>query len=204
MEIEALKELVNEVQRQKSERQNIELKSCNGGFPKRIYDTLSSFSNQDSGGVIIFGMTDKPSYEICGVYDPEDVQKKIMENCKQMFPEVRALITMCEINGKMIVAAEIPGVETVYRPVYYAGVGRIKGSYIRIGDADEPMNEYEVYSYEAFRRRVRDDLRVVDRAKAEMFDNEKIEAYLKAVKQDKGNLTGNVPDSDILEERIKD
>ena len=115
MEIEALKELVNEVQRQKSERQNIELKSCNGGFPKRIYDTLSSFSNQDSGGVIIFGMTDKPSYEICGVYDPEDVQKKIMENCKQMFPEVRALITMCEINGKMIVAAEIPGVETVYR-----------------------------------------------------------------------------------------
>lgn len=199
MEIEALKELVNEVQRQKSERQNIELKSCNGGFPKRIYDTLSSFSNQDSGGVIIFGMTDKPSYEICGVYDPEDVQKKIMENCKQMFPEVRALITMCEINGKMIVAAEIPGVETVYRPVYYAGVGRIKGSYIRIGDADEPMNEYEVYSYEAFRRRVRDDLRVVDRAKAEMFDNEKIEAYLKAVKQDKGNLTGNVPDSDILE-----
>lgn len=199
MEVEALKELVTEISRQKSERQNVELKSCNGGFPKRIYDTLSSFSNQDDGGVMIFGMRDKPTYEICGVYDPEEVQKKIMENCNQMRPEVRALITICEVDEKMIVAAEIPGVEIVSRPVYYAGVGRVKGSYIRVGDADEPMNEYEVYSYEAFRRRIRDDLRVVDRAKVEMFDKEIIEQYLKLVKQDKGNLTGNVPDSDILE-----
>ena len=62
-------------------RQTVELKSCAGGFPKKIYDTLSSFSNQDSGGIIIFGMNDKPSYDICGGYNPEDVQRKIMENC---------------------------------------------------------------------------------------------------------------------------
>lgn len=32
------------------------------------------------------------------MYDPEEVQKKIMENCKQMCPEVRALITICEVE----------------------------------------------------------------------------------------------------------
>lgn len=199
MEIEALKALVLEIYHQKTERQNVELKSCNGGFPKRIYDTLSSFSNQDGGGVIIFGMRDKPTYEICGVYDPEDVQKKIMENCNQMCPSVRALVTICEIEDKIVVAAEIPGVEVAFRPVYYAGVGRIKGSYIRVGDADEPMNEYEIYSYEAFRRRIRDDLRTVDKAKVELFDKELLDLYLRLVKQDKGNLTGNVTDSEILE-----
>lgn len=199
MEIEALKELITEINHQKSERQNVELKSCSGGFPKRIYDTLSSFSNQDNGGIIIFGMKDKPTYEICGVYDPEDVQKKIMENCKQMRPEVRPLITICEIENRNVVAAEIPGVEAALRPVYYAGVGRIKGSYIRVGDSDEPMNEYEVYSYEALRKRIRDDLRSVERAKTDLFDNEKIERYLELVKQDKGNLTGNVSDPEILE-----
>lgn len=199
MEKEALKELVDEIRTQKSERQNVELKACHEGFPKRIYDTLSSFSNQDIGGTIIFGITDKPDFEVCGVYDAESVQKKIMENCKQMEPNVRALITICEIDGKNIVAAEIPGVEAVYRPVYYAGVGRIKGSYIRVGDSDEPMNEYEVYSYEAFRRRIRDDLRVVEKAKLEMFDRELLASYLDAVKRDRGNLTGNVPDAEILE-----
>lgn len=35
----------------------------------------------------------------------------------------------------------------------------MKGAYIRVGDADEPMSEYEIYSYDAFRKRIRDDIR---------------------------------------------
>ena len=42
--------------------------------------------------------------------------------------------------------------------------GRIKGSYIRIGDSDEPMTEYEIYSYEAFRKKYQDDIREIPRA----------------------------------------
>ena len=30
---------------------------------------------------------------------------------------------------------------------------RLKGAYVRSGDADQPMTEYEIYSYEAFRRK---------------------------------------------------
>lgn len=199
MQEDVLRNLVFEIQRQKTERQTIELKTTNGGFPKKIYDTLSSFSNQDSGGIIIFGMTDKPNYDIVGVYDAEDVQKKIMENCNQMEPKVRALITVCEINGKMIVSAEIPGVEASQRPVFYAGVGRIKGSYIRVGDADEPMSEYEIYSYEAFRKRIRDDIRTVGHVKIRLFNQERLSEYLKAVKRERKNLSDNVSDDDILE-----
>ena len=47
-----------------------------------------------------------------------------------MEPSVRALFTMCEIDGKTIVSAEIPGVDISDRPVFYKGVGRIKGSYV--------------------------------------------------------------------------
>ena len=70
-----------------------------------------------------------------------------------MEPSVRVLFTVCEIDGKIIVSAEIPGVDIAERPVYYKGVGRIKGSYIRVGESDEPMSEYEVYSYDAFRKK---------------------------------------------------
>lgn len=199
MEQKDLRALVKEIHRQKTERQNVELKACNGGFPKKIFDTLSAFSNQDKGGIMIFGMTDKPDFEIVGVYNAEDVQKKIMEACNQMEPKVRAVITVCEIGKKMLVVAEIPGVEIFNRPVFYSGVGRIKGSFVRVGDSDEPMSEYEVYSYEAFRKRIKDELRTVEHSKISMLDSERLGEYLQAVKNERKNLSENVNDGEILE-----
>lgn len=199
MQAEELLALVAEIRRQKTEKQNIELKAANKGCPSRLYDTLSSFSNQDNGGVIIFGIDENINYEIVGVYDPQDLQKKVTEQCKQMEPVVRALFTVCEADGKMIVSAEIPGVDISERPVFYKGVGRIRGSYVRVGEADEPMSEYEVYSYDAFRKRTRDDIRVVEGARLSLFDKERLSMYLKAVKQERKNLANNFSDEEILE-----
>ena len=56
MQAEELLKLVAEIKRQKTEKQNVELKAANKGCPSRLYDTLSSFSNQDSGGIILFGV----------------------------------------------------------------------------------------------------------------------------------------------------
>ena len=70
-------------------------------------------------------MDEKDDYAVKGVYDAQDLQKKVTEQCKQMEPMVRALFTMCEIDGKNIVSAEIPGVDISERPVFYKGVGRI-------------------------------------------------------------------------------
>ena len=68
MQAEELLSLVTEIKRQKTERQTIELKAANKGCPSRLYDTLSSFSNQDSGGIIIFGIDETSGYEIlCGI-----------------------------------------------------------------------------------------------------------------------------------------
>ena len=49
---EELLELVNTTVRQKTEGQTLEVKAAHEGCPKRLYDTLSSFSNQDSGGIL--------------------------------------------------------------------------------------------------------------------------------------------------------
>lgn len=53
IEIE-LMELIEKVTTMKTEFQTIELKAAKDGCPKKLYDTLSAFSNQDSGGIIIF------------------------------------------------------------------------------------------------------------------------------------------------------
>lgn len=196
---EELEKLAIRVTIQKAESQTIELKSAHQGCPTRLYDSLSSFSNQNEGGVILFGIDEKDDFSIKGLYDAQDLQKKVAEQCKQMEPPVRALFTVCDIDGKKIVSAEIPGVDVDLRPVFYKGVGRIKGSYIRVGESDEPMSEYEIYSYEAFRKRIRDELRTVDDEKFSLINNERISHYLNEVKKEKDNLAKSVSDDDILE-----
>ena len=196
---EELEKLAIRVTIQKAESQTIELKSAHQGCPTRLYDSLSSFSNQNEGGVILFGIDEKDDFSIKGVYDAQDLQKKVAEQCKQMEPPVRALFTVCDIDGKKIVSAEIPGVDVDLRPVFYKGVGRIKGSYIRVGESDEQMSEYEVYSYKAFRKRIRDELRTVDDEKFSLINNERISHYLNELKKEKDNLAKSVSDDDILE-----
>ena len=72
------------IQKIKSETSTLEIKSAEKGCPKHLYDSLSSLSNQDEGGIIIFGVDESQDYKEVGVYDPQDIQKKINEQCLQM------------------------------------------------------------------------------------------------------------------------
>lgn len=198
MTFEELNEKLNEIQKMKCESQILELKSAKMGCPKRLYDTLSSFSNQDDGGVMIFGIDEENDYEESGVYDAQDLQKKINAQCLQMEPVVRPLFTVLEKNGKCFVAAEIPGIDLADRPCYYRGQGRIKGSFVRVGDSDEPMTEYEIYSYEAFRKKYQDDIREVSRATMGTLDQNTLEKYILKLKDGKPNLA-HLSDQEICE-----
>ena len=182
---EELIELANKICRQKAEGQTVELKAAHSGCPKRLYDTLSSFSNQDCGGVILFGIDESASYEAVGVYDPQDLQKKVTEQCQQMEPPVRAVFTLAEFRGKMICSAEIPAIDIAERPCYYRGAGRTSGSYIRVGDADLPMTDYELYSFEAFRKHLHDDERPVERVTMQMLDEDLIRKYIEKMRADR-------------------
>ena len=199
MQAEELLQLVNKVKHYQCEFQTIEIKSAGKGCPTRLYDSLSSFSNQDSGGIILFGLDEKEHFNIVGVYDIQDLQHKVAEQCKQMEPEVRPLFTVAELDGKFVVSAEIPGVDVAERPVFYKGAGRQRGSFVRVGESDEPMNEYEIYTYDAFRRRIRDDIRVIEGAKTSLFQEDLLQSYLAAVKSERENLSHNITDMEILE-----
>ena len=59
--------------------ETVTLKAAIKGCPTKLYDTLSSFSNQDDGGIIIFGIDESDNYSIKGVYDAQDLQKKVTE-----------------------------------------------------------------------------------------------------------------------------
>ena len=182
---EELLELADRTIRLKAETQYLEVKAAHGGCPRRLYDTLSSFSNQDGGGVILFGLDESNDFAAVGVYDLQDLQKKVTEQCNQMVPPVRAIFTIAEMGGQFICSAEIPSIDVTERPCYYSGAGRVKGSYVRVGDADLPMTDYEIYAYKAFRKHLHDDERVVERAKMSFLDSDKIQSYLLRMKEER-------------------
>ena len=110
-------QLVKKIQLQHAESQIIELKAAAQGCPTRLYDTLSSFSNQDDGGIIVFGVDERRDYEVVGVYDVQDLMKHVVEQCNQMHPKVRAVFTVCRIDDRNVVSAEIPALDIADRPL---------------------------------------------------------------------------------------
>ena len=69
---------------------------------------------------------------------------------------------------------------------------------IRVGDADIPMTEYEIYSYEAYRKKYQDDIRIVERADMSSLNTPKLENYLFRLKENKPNLA-QLSDQQIME-----
>lgn len=181
---ENLQELIKQIIQRQSEAQTIEVKSAHQGCPKRLYDTLSSFSNQDEGGILVFGLDETQNFAPVGVYDLQDLQKKVTEQCQQMEPVVRAVFTIAEMDGKQFLSAEIPGIDYSERPCFYKGAGKLNGSFIRTGDADLPMTDYELYNYETFRKHIRNDERIVERASIDALDSDLLQRYVDQKKMD--------------------
>ncbi len=179
--------LINKIKERKTETSKIEFKSAKGGLPERLYDSLSSFSNTD-GGIILFGIDEKAGYKVCGIQNPDELEKKVVEQANEMEPVVRPLISFCEYEDKIVAAAEIAEMDSVSKPCYYSGKGKSKGSYIRIGDADLPMTEYEIYSYDAFKYKTEDELRTNRRIDSSMLDNIQLDGFMAKAVSVKPNL----------------
>lgn len=192
-------QLVQDLKNKKVEDNLIEIKSARNGCPTKIYDTLSSFSNQNEGGKILFGISEDAKFDVVGVYDSNQLINKIKKVCNEMEPVVKGVITETRIDNKSVVCLEVPGVDVMDRPVFYRGEGIANGSYIRIGDADMHMSAAEIYSYQAFKKRVKDDKRIVDDVDIKNINKEKIYEYLKYVKKERPNLNTNVTNEEILE-----
>ena len=190
--------LVGKIRDQKAETQTVEIKEARVACPEKLHDSLSAFANQDGGGTIVFGISEKEDYSVCGVCDAQSIITGVSEQAKQMNPPIRPLFTIAQIDGKTIVSAEIPGCEVECRPCFDTRKGRVRGSYVRVGNVDEPMSEYEIYCYEVFRKKYRFDIEPVNAAVGAELSPELLEEYFSKICTSKKNLA-QLPQEQILQ-----
>lgn len=191
-----LSQLISKMTCEKWDDQHIEI--ATDGIPARLYETLSSFSNQSGGGIIIFGIDKTEGFKVKGVNSIEELKKNILEQSMQMTPAVSPFFTVARINDKIVLSAEICECNTYEKPCFYKGLGKNRGSFVRIGDSNIAMTEYEIYSYESYKSGTYEALRCVNRASIEDFSKSNLLNYLKKLRAEKQNMA-SLDDNRILE-----
>lgn len=202
MNKEDVLKLIQELNEKQTETICIEAKTASQGKPEKYYDTVSSFANT-IGGTILFGVEEsktknKTEFIPVGVYDVSDLQKNVTNLCSTEFePIVRPRISVIDIDGKNIVVVEIDMLNQRNKPCYYKPKGLHNGSYIRVGDRDDNMTEYEIYKYMSYRDNVKDDLRPVVRASLKDLDEKLLNRFITNAKTDKPKFA-EFSDEEIL------
>jgi ATP-dependent DNA helicase RecG len=134
---------------------HVEAKLAATELPKRLWETISAFSNTPQGGVLILGVSEESGFSIVGVSQPGKLQQDVASLCSTMEPAVRAHIELHRIQGKHIITAEIP--ESAIKPCFHPASGLTNGAFIRVADGDRKLSPYEVQMMLSARGQPKDD-----------------------------------------------
>jgi ATP-dependent DNA helicase RecG len=177
---------------------HVEAKRAESELPRRLWETVSAFSNTPGGGVLILGLNELSGFEPVGVKNPKKIQQDLASLCAEMEPTVRAVIDLHRVEGKTLVVAEVPEVEIGQKPCYYRGAGLTNGAFIRIGDGDRKLSGYEVQVMLASRGQPREDEAPVPEAGLADLDAELVAGLLGRLRQPEGSIFRRLPDDEAL------
>lgn len=179
MTLEELRQLVADVQRRRSELDNVEVKAARGGTPKRLYEALAAFANRTGGGVLLFGLDEEKDFSIVGVSNAQRLQEELTHLASaEMEPALRPQFVVDEIDGETVIAVEIEEVAANQKPCFYKPAGLSSGAYIRSGNTNRQMTEYEVFGYLSSRGQPTHDEDLVPQATLDDLDSALLDRYL--------------------------
>ena len=163
-----------------SELGDVEVKAAARGSPERIWESLCSLANRPGGGVLILGVDD--TLQIVGVGDLDQLQRDLGAAAANLEPPARIHFFPHLVDRAMVLVAEVPEVDPQFRPCYHRPTGLYRGAYLRVGDGDRLMTEYEIYLALSSRAQPEEDLRPVEGARLSDLDELRLDAHLAAVR----------------------
>ena len=100
-----------------------------------------------------------------------------------MEPTLRPEFTVEDIDGETVVAVEMEEVPANQKPCYYKPNTLQKGAFIRVGNTNRLMTDYEIFGYVSAREQPRFDEEMVADATWDDLAAEKVQAYLARLRQ---------------------
>lgn len=161
-----------------TDQQAIEVKSSVG---KSILETLSSFSNTN-GGLIIIGLTENDDFSPVANFNARKNRDQLLSRCSELTPTVRPTIELLPFEDTTLLVAEVPEIESRFKPCYVTNRGSYQGSYQRTGDGDLRLESYEIDRLKENTFQPLWDEEEVDGTTVSDLDNNALESYLKKQK----------------------
>jgi len=184
MSLKELRQLINEVQKRQTESDHVEVKAASGGTPKRLYEPLSAFANRTGGGVLLCGLDESRDFSVVGVRDAHRLQEEITHLASaDMEPALRPQFLVDEIEDETVVAMEIEEIPAAQKPCFYKQAGLPKGAYLRVGNTNRQMTEYEVFGYLSGRGQPTHDEEIVPDATLDDLNNGLLDDYLARLRE---------------------
>ncbi|GAA1868532.1 hypothetical protein GCM10009836_56270 [Pseudonocardia ailaonensis] len=136
--------LLDELRMLGGEPTDIEAKAAAGGLPASVTETASAFANTN-GGTLVLGVDERDGFALVPLPDPVKLRDDLVSALSdQLAPPLRPTVDLVEIDGRVVVAAEIDPLPSDQRPCFVERRGMATGCYVRTGDGDRRMTQTEV------------------------------------------------------------
>ena len=129
------------------EGNRLEARQALGGLPESLWETYSAFANAE-GGVILLGVEEYKDRSLHPIDLPDPMA--LVQEFLALLPAKASInlltedsIVWLEMDGKDVVAIEIPKAQPDQQPVYI-GQDPFTGTYYRRGDGDFRCSREEV------------------------------------------------------------
>lgn len=189
---------ITRLRRSGTDLADIEVKAAEGGMPKRVVETLSSFSNTE-GGLLVLGVREASSFEVVEV-DAAKLASGLAGMCAESVePPIRPEIEIVTVDGRQIVAARIDELPNDRKPCYVKAQGMERGSYRRSHDGNHALSTYEIHVLMASRGQPTEDAEPVLAANLDDLDGRLVDALVERLRQTRAVVFGEVEASVILE-----
>ena len=153
-----------------SDSHGVEVKSATPKLPKSMLETLSAFAN-GSGGVIVLGLDESAGFLPVRGFQAVSIREALAGACAdRLQPPLHPAIEIINFEGAKVVATEIESLLPVDRPCFIKERGMYQGSFIRTGDGDRRLSQYEVDRLVEEHRQPRWDEELVPEATIEDLD----------------------------------
>lgn len=177
-----LASLVALLRRRGTDLPAVEAKAAAGGLPKSVRETVSAFSN-DQGGLILLGLDENSGFAPTARFDAAKMRDDLASLCTDAFePPVRADIQIEDLEGAQVVVASVPELDPDSKPCYVKTKGITGGSYTRGGDGDRLLTTYEIYLLHANRGQPQDDHEIVVGVRLDDLDRDAVDRLLRRVR----------------------
>ncbi|MBS1249054.1 MAG: hypothetical protein MAG431_00627 [Chloroflexi bacterium] len=179
---------IDTIQTGRFEGSEVEVKAAYRGLPKRLYETLSAFANRTGGGIVVLGLDEEQDFGVVGVGDPQQRLAVLGDQASRMRPVLRLDPVVVQAEGKSVIVFEVPECEYHQKPCFYSEAGMNSGSYIRVGNSNRRMTDYEIFTYVSSSEQPTFDQEPVRNADITDLDHGLLEEYLNKIRRDKVRL----------------